>query len=431
MEVTEPMPGPRGSLSPALALLESSPLIQGDPELCTAVQILAQTLAAVPDSEAGGPREHELLIERDRLLLELAAYEQLFDRAPDAYLVSDSQGMIRRANRASGRLFSRAPELLTGKPLFVLVAPNDRRALRKLLVRAVQQQFAEAMVTFAPSASEGRVDTLVSIDATRGGADAGSVEARWLIRDVTHRRHAEAAEADRRHLERINDEKDALLGMVSHELRTPLTVIFGNAQVLRQHITELSLESTRAVVDEIWSNSGRLGTLIENMLTLARMEHTERDFEPIMLQRMLPEVIDALRARAASHSLTLQVPPALPPVVGEPSYVQQVVENLVSNAVKYSPAGTKIDVSVLREEDMVAVKVADEGPGIAPEQLRRVFEPFVRSPANTIGVPGVGLGLTVCKRLVQAMQGTMSLLARPEGGLEASFTIPVWRPSPS
>src|SRR5690606_36006544 len=111
-------------------------------------------------------------------------------------------------------------------------------------------------------------------------------------------------------------------------------------------------------------------------------------------------------------------------VMAEPAYLHQVLNNLITNADKYSPAGEPIDVSIFSKNDTVTVKVMDRGPGVLPEELDMIFESFYRSKSTASKAGGKGLGLTVCKRLIEAMGGKIWVENREGGGLSACFSLP-------
>ncbi|HEX6986563.1 MAG TPA: ATP-binding protein, partial [Planctomycetaceae bacterium] len=121
----------------------------------------------------------------------------------------------------------------------------------------------------------------------------------------------------------------------------------------------------------------------------------------------------------------VELEPGLPPVLSPPGWLDRVVENLLSNADKYSETHTPVDVRAARNGQWVEVRVLDRGRGISQEQMEEVFEPFFRADPNESGVPGVGLGLTVCRRLIERLGGQVWLAPREGGGTEAGFRVPV------
>jgi PAS domain S-box-containing protein len=228
-----------------------------------------------------------------------------------------------------------------------------------------------------------------------------------------------------------NRAKDEFLGMVSHELRTPLTTILGNAQILTRRLDLLHPSESRSVSDDIYKESVRLTNIVENLLLMARFEAGQKlELEPIVLRAVVSRVIREV-ARVSLHQFEMAFPPEVAYLLGNETCVEQVVRNLVSNAEKYSRPGTKIEVSIEDGGDKLMLHVADRGLGIAPEESEQVFEPFFRSAASSSSRSGVGIGLSVCKRLVDAMGGRIWAEARPDGGSIFSFSLPKCEEAPT
>ena len=217
------------------------------------------------------------------------------------------------------------------------------------------------------------------------------------------------------------------LGALSHELRTPVTTILGGTKVLR-HREHLPAETRRELYADIEAESERLYRLVEDMMMLARFERSHGDGvadEPLLLQRLLPELVVAERAGWPGREFVLRVQPDLMTVRGDRTYVDQVVRNLLGNAAKYSRAGSAIEIEAESASDEVIVRVLDRGPGFAPAEAERLFEPYYRSP-EVVGVAiGAGIGLSVCRRLVEAMGGRIWARPRAGGGSEFGFTLHV------
>ena len=218
--------------------------------------------------------------------------------------------------------------------------------------------------------------------------------------------------------------KDEVLGLISHELRTPLTTLLGNAQVLRRRGAELDDETRRGVIADLESDAQRLYSVIENMLVLSRAGAAEQvELEPARLNLLAESIVAEFRARTPGREVTFGEPPPVPLALANPTYYAQVLQNLLSNANKYSPTGTPITVELRIAGEAIETAVIDSGPGLSPTDLVRVFDPFFRSQ-NHSGVYGIGLGLTVCQRLVELQGGTIRVENRDGGGCEFAFTTP-------
>jgi K+-sensing histidine kinase KdpD len=241
---------------------------------------------------------------------------------------------------------------------------------------------------------------------------------------------------------RIEDERDSLLAeerraaefreafidVISHELRTPVTTILGAAQILARAEREEREPSPRdSLLDDIHLEAERLHRLVEDLLVLTRSERGRMviDLEPLAIKRLIERVVAGIGPELPTIDVTVQLETNLPIVSGEPSYVEQVLRNLLGNAAKYASGGTHVTVDARRVGDTVAVRVLDEGPGIPVGVEGRLFELFYRAPEQARLVAGSGIGLFVCARLVDAMGGRIWATNRATGGAEFGFTLRV------
>lgn len=221
--------------------------------------------------------------------------------------------------------------------------------------------------------------------------------------------------------------KDELLGLISHELRTPLTSVLAAAHLVQHRAERVNELDLAELADDIQQEAVRMQALVENMLVLPRIElGLVGNLEPILLQRELPGVIAAARKRNRGHPIHIIVPEGVYPVIADASYVAQIVENLVSNAAKYTAAGTPIEVQVSQTAEEVTVRVLDRGDGVAVDDIEHLFDPYYRGPQQTRTNTGLGLGLRVCKRLVEAQGGRIWAANREGGGLEVGFALPMY-----
>jgi two-component system sensor histidine kinase KdpD len=222
--------------------------------------------------------------------------------------------------------------------------------------------------------------------------------------------------------------RDAFIGVLSHELRTPVTSIYGSSKLLARTGSTLEEETRQDVLADIESESERLFRLVEDLLVLARFERGAGRVgqEPLLLQRVVPIVVRSERSRWPGTSFETEIAPGLPTVQGEPTYVEQVLRNLLSNAAKYGGDSGRVQVVVEALEDEVEVRVLDEGPGFPAEESSRLFELFYRSPLTSAKAGGAGIGLFVCKRLIEAMGGRIWARPGDRGGAEFGFTLKVF-----
>ncbi len=228
---------------------------------------------------------------------------------------------------------------------------------------------------------------------------------------------------------RLHQLRESIVSLVSHELRTPLSHIKGFASSLLQTDVEWDSDAQRDFLDGIVVATERMARLVDDILDLARLEtggQAGEDRRPSALDGPLRAGIAQGRAFFTDHRLRVQLPDKLPLVFAEPGQIERVLTNLVENAAKYSPPGTPISVQARTESSGVVVTVADRGPGISLDQRERIFEKFVRLPRwDGPSPPGTGLGLTLCKTLVEAHGGRIWVEPRRGGGSRFVFTLPV------
>lgn len=224
--------------------------------------------------------------------------------------------------------------------------------------------------------------------------------------------------------------KDAMMGMLSHELRTPVTTIYGAAQLLSRTVSLGDEERARDLFPDMVSESERLVRLIENLLVLTRLEQGRRldtDREPVLLQRVLAEVVSQDGKRWPEREISLALPSNLPPVWGDQLYVEQIVRNLLSNALKYSPGDTAVRISASEVDQGGAIEVAvhDNGIGLRADSLESAFELLFRTDEAQRYAPGAGIGLYVCRRLLDAMGGEIWLERGDPSGVVVKFRLSV------
>ncbi len=234
-----------------------------------------------------------------------------------------------------------------------------------------------------------------------------------VLRDVTEARQRQAV-------------RDTFIGVLSHELRTPVTTIYAGAKVLSRP-GELAAETRAEIFGDIVIESERLHRLVEDVVAMTRFGDEGGDVgaEPVLLQRLLPSVLASEESRWPGVSFALDMPGGLPTVVADPTYVEQVVRNLLSNAAKYGGAGASVRVTVESTPDDVIVRIVDNGPGFPPEETDQLFELFFRSAETARSASGAGIGLFVCARLIRAMGGRIWARNAESGGAEFGFSLRV------
>jgi len=223
--------------------------------------------------------------------------------------------------------------------------------------------------------------------------------------------------------------RDDFLSLVSHELRTPLTTIQGGAHMLFEYGVDLDDATAQALITDIHYESRRLGTLVENMVQLAniRAGRLAMETEPVAVHMLVTRAVSAVQESAPDREFQIDVDRELM-VEGDFARLDQVVRNLLYNAVKYAPDDSRIDVSASCLDRVATLSVRDYGPGIDPDDLPHVFERFQRGARAVADQrAGMGLGLYLCKHLIEAHGGKI-WIEHPndgKGGADVCFTVPV------
>jgi signal transduction histidine kinase len=238
-----------------------------------------------------------------------------------------------------------------------------------------------------------------------------------------------AYEAERKTVEelrRLSALRADFVSLVSHELRTPMAAVIGSARTLQQRWRELTGDQRESFLELIAGETGRLATLISDVLDTSRIDagtFTFR-FSDVDLGELVRDSVAAAEVSSDEVALRADVQEPLPVVRGDPERLRQVLMNLLDNAIKYSPEGDEVHVRAYAEDGRVRVDVRDRGPGIAREDQRLIFEKFGRvTTGNTR--PGTGLGLFIARSIAEAHGGTLEVSSAPERGAVFTLELPL------
>ncbi len=249
----------------------------------------------------------------------------------------------------------------------------------------------------------------------QGGRITGTVT---LLRDVTRERE----------LDRMKNE---FISTAAHELRTPLAVVMGFAEILLNQeeygVNDPALQ--KEYLSTIYEKSKRLEGIIEDLLDLSRIQAgllISLTKAPFDICQLLEQVAAEFQQRTDNHTLELTLPEELVELSADRNKLEQVLENLISNAVKFSPPGSVIKVVGRVTEDCFQLSVTDEGIGMTPEQVKQVFDKFYRVDASSTAPEGLGLGLSIVKHIIEAHGGEILIESEYGKGTTVTFTLPLW-----
>ena len=343
--------------------------------------------------------------------------DALLDSAADGILIMDAGHMVTRCNPAFARMVEQSVESIIGKThdeVINLICHEDMLTLEQaeaggwpLTANAtlyVEGDLHRAKgislpvgITYAPLISES--GNLLNIIAT--------------VRDITRFREAEEL-------------KSTFISVISHELKTPVALIKGYVGTLRREDATWDLEIVKDSLAVIEEEADRLTGMIENLLDASRLQAggLSLTLTDVALDAIADRIAKRFQTQSTIHKITVEFPESFPTVSGDETRLEQVISNLVSNAIKYSTDGGEIRVSGQVRPTQVIICVSDQGPGVAPEDIPHIFDRFYRSSVAKRTTKGAGLGLYLARAVVEAHGGRIWVDPRPGDGARICFSIP-------
>jgi two-component system sensor histidine kinase KdpD len=271
-----------------------------------------------------------------------------------------------------------------------------------------------------------------SLDEPLTKAEQGNLEmiASQVVLALERARLTEEA-SQARTLAEAERMKGSLLSSVSHDLRTPLAVIKGAVTNLLDDSVAWDTAARRELLNAIDEEADRLNRLVGNLLEMSRIEAgaqpPARSSQDIA--ELVGAVVNRMRSQLAAHPVRIDIPANLPPLQISYTQIDQVLTNLLENAVKYTPPPTPITIQAHQEHDSIWIEVRDQGPGITAGLSTRIFEKFVRAAGPERHADGTGLGLAICKGIVEMHGGRIWEENMPTGGARFIFTLPLSAPA--
>jgi len=251
-----------------------------------------------------------------------------------------------------------------------------------------------------------------------------------VLIDITERKRAQEQERETQNLRELNRLRTELLANVSHELRTPLASIKGFTTVMMDYDNKLNSDEKRDYLEIIDNNTDRLSELIEQLLVMSRLGAGTLTIEksPNHIEQLCQDVIAEAKVWASDYQFTIDIPSTLPRAHIDARRIRQVINNLIENAVKNSERGSKINISARENADMILMTITDEGLGISKKDQPRIFDRMFHADRNhKSGASGAGLGLSICKGLVEAHDGRIWIESEEGKGTRCFFTLPIYR----
>ncbi|HXU89069.1 MAG TPA: ATP-binding protein [Methylomirabilota bacterium] len=356
-----------------------------------------------------------LLLEQHEAALRLAA---IVNSSDDAIVSKTLEGIIVSWNPAAERMFGWAAGEVIGKSITIIIPPDRLDEEENVLAQLRRGQTIDHYETMRIRKDGVAIPISLTVSPVRDPSGA-IVGASKIARDISDRRRVEEERARlltqeraaRQEAERASRVKDEFLATLSHELRTPLTSIMGWVRMLRQRT--LDGDAAERALEIVDRNAQSLKHLVEDILDISSitMGRFRLESVPVDLPSVVRAAVDAVRHAANAKNIRLDVfvDPRVRPVAGDAGRLQQVVWNLVSNAVKFTPDGGHVEVSLAPSGSYAEIRVRDDGQGIAADFAPRLFEPFSQQDASTTRHHGgLGMGLAIVRHLVEVHGGTVS-----------------------
>jgi PAS domain S-box-containing protein len=336
------------------------------------------------------------------------------------YILQDDK--LQYTNSQLQKITGYSQQELTGRELLSLVSLEDSDVVKSSTVFTLQEQ--------SPYPSEYRIlnkngqikwvmQTVSPIHYLGREAILGN------LMDITERKYLERKIIE---YEELSKMKSDLLATVSHELRTPLATIKGYSTLILDYYSRLNPDETKDYLKSIDTSTDRLAKLVDNLLDTSRMEAGLLKLEKTL--NSITQLIKGVAAEASFRADQYRIVPAfsrrLPKVNIDAKRIRQVLDNLIDNAVKYSPPGSEIAISAEKSGNELLISVTDQGPGIPPEELTNVFERMYRIEQRLYsGADGIGLGLYICQKLVESHGGRIWAESTPGKGSTFKLTLPL------
>ena len=380
-------------------------------------RIVLLTAASIPDTEGGRAGWVGTVADVTAEVKAEAAASHLkavVESSQDAIISKDLLGTITSWNAGAERLYGYTATEVVGEPLSLLIPPGHDDEPSEILRKV---QVGEPVEDFE-TIRRRRDGTIVEVSLTTSpilGSAGVVIGASIIARDISDRRKTEQL-------------KDEFLALVSHELRTPLSSIVAHVELLLDD-GPIEAEHRRRFLEVIDRNSVRLERLVGDLLFVAQIEsaHLSLSMADVDIVAVVKESIEEmeLRARQSDIEITLSSAQSSLLLSGDPGRLGQAIDNLISNAIKYSTPGSAVTVRINAVDEECVIEVEDHGIGIATEELGYLFDRFFRgSTATNLHIQGVGLGLLIVKRIIEGHGGEVTVVSEPDIGTTFRVALP-------
>ena len=356
---------------------------------------------------------HLLAAEKQRI-------ESILETSAEGIVNIDGQRRVTGFNLAMERLSGKSREDVLGRECFRVLNLRNWQGQSlcntqcPILISSKQSSRTFELEGTIPTTDERDIDVAMtySVVYTPEGKPINAV---INVRDISKVREVENL-------------RETFLSMLGHELQTPLSIIKGYASTLARSDSKWDLEMLHNSLQVIEAESDRLSNIMNKLLLASRIATGTPTLtkEEVQLSSIVEKIVRRLQVMTTTHSFEVEFEPDFPPVYADPALIEEMLTNLIDNAIKYSPKGGKITISGRNIGKEVRVTVADEGIGIPKEDMEHIFERFQRTDRSVVKkVKGIGLGLYICKSIVKAHGGRIEVASKVGKGSQFTFILPL------
>ncbi len=353
-------------------------------------------------------------------------YKHLYEHAPLAYFTLSEEGTVARANKRASEVLGRPVDELQGKPLVELFAdiPDGRPKAETILEDFLEGREIEADEV-AMRKGDGEILWVQLTMRATGPADGDGEQSLSMVMDITERKRAEERlNHYAKELERSNQDLEQFAYVVSHDLQEPLRMVKSYVSLLERRYKEDLDQDAKEFIDFAVDGVERMEALIRDLLAYSRVGTRGGDLEPVAVGEVLEDALANLAMSIEEASATVKHDD-LPEVRADPAQLRQLLQNLIGNAIKYrSEEPPVVEVAATPQGNRWEIAISDNGKGIPENHQERIFEIFQRGEAGRSEVSGTGIGLAICKRIVERHGGHITVDSAPGKGSTFRFTLP-------
>ncbi|MBD1862438.1 MULTISPECIES: ATP-binding protein [Trichocoleus] len=392
-------------------------LIKGN--LVRLVPAIARELREAQERQARRAAQQALRENEER-------FRSLIENALDLIVVLAIDGTIQYTSPSSKTLFGYEPEAIAATNIFKYLHPEDISHVRQTFQNVIAQPGVTATAEFRCHHQDGSW-RLLEASGKHFVEPSGTTRIIVNARDSTERRQAEEMRKALETEKELSELRSRFYSMMSHEFRSPLTAIQMTAQLMRDHSQAFEVNKQKECFQRILNATKRLGHLVDDVLVIGKAESGKFQVAPVPLDlsAFCQELITEFQLTSGKeHQIVFSYEGDGSDVAIDEEILRHVLSNLLANAIKYSPANTKIQFELQQKRDVAIIQVQDQGMGIPPEDLPHLFEPFHRA-SNVDRIPGTGLGLAIAKKFTELQGGIITATSELGVGTNFIVTLPL------